>query len=65
MTADQRVEPGTQRPDAILIGLREQKKMLFELSTVTHRPTRGAILLLRRTHCLEWARRTLRNQLAR
>jgi CelD/BcsL family acetyltransferase involved in cellulose biosynthesis len=35
------------------------------LSTVTHRATRGAILLLRRTHCMEWARRTLRNQVAR
>lgn len=35
------------------------------LSTATHCVTRGAILLLQRTHCLEWARKALRDQFAR
>jgi hypothetical protein len=35
------------------------------LSTATHCATHGAKFLLRRTHCLEWARRVLRNWLAR
>ncbi len=35
------------------------------LTTAIHCATRGAILLLRRTHCLAWARRVLRDQLAR
>jgi hypothetical protein len=35
------------------------------LSTAIHCATRGAVLLFRRTHCLEWAKRVLRDQLAR
>ena len=35
------------------------------LSTAIDCATRGAILLLRRTHCLEWARRVLRDHLSR
>jgi hypothetical protein len=34
------------------------------LSTATHCATHGAKFLLRRTHCLEWARRVSRNWLA-
>jgi len=55
-----RVEPSVQIHAPTLRGIQ-----LNLLSTVTHRATRGAILLLRRTHCLEWARRTSRNQLER
>lgn len=32
------------------------------LSTATHCATHGAVLLLRRIHCLEWARRVLRKR---
>ena len=39
--------------------------LLNLLSTATHCATRGAVLLLRRTHCLEWAKRVLRDHLAR
>jgi hypothetical protein len=43
-----------------LLGIR-----LNLLSAAIHCANRGAILLLRRAHCLEWAKRVLRHQLAR